>query len=103
MSAASPLFQKIFVHGSTELPAMFAMTKTPSAELPSHKKQKKVFEVCSVKETIALPPFHGARYGATASIVDGVTYIIGGADIGGNGLNNILRFGKSPLGIIYDT
>lgn len=73
---------------------MFAKTKTDSNESKEAKKHKKAFEVCSVKESIALPPFHGARYGATATTIDGLTYIIGGADIGGNSVNNVLRFGK---------
>jgi hypothetical protein len=89
------MFQKIFVSGATELPPMFTISKSTATGHSEHKKDKREFEVCSVKESVQLPPFHGARYGASASTIDGVTYIIGGADIGGNASNNVLRFGKS--------
>jgi small GTP-binding protein len=92
LSAASPIFQKIFVNGATELPPMFTISKSTATGHSEHKKGKREFEVCSVKESVQLPPFHGARYGASASTIDGVTYIIGGADIGGNASNNVLRF-----------
>jgi len=94
LSAASPLFQNIFVQGSTELPAIFKLVASSSGEQSEKKKHKKSYEVCTVQETLQLPPFHGARYGGSASTVNGITYIIGGADIGGNATNNVLRFGK---------
>ncbi len=103
LSASSPMFQKIFVNGSTELPPLFKLTKTPFEQV-SENKLKRTYGACSLKNSVPLPPFHGARYGATASTISGVTYIIGGADIGGNACNNVLRFGTlfmTPLKVYH--
>jgi hypothetical protein len=40
LSAASPMFQKIFVNGATELPPMFTLIKASASEHSEHKKDK---------------------------------------------------------------
>lgn len=93
LSAASPIFQKIFIHRA-EPPATFTM-KTTNSNQSDATKNRNSFDVFAVKRSVGLLPFHGARYGATASTIDGTTYIIGGVDIRGTCLTNVLRFGKS--------